>query len=126
MARAQGLPPAGAAALLAAAESAHQLTGPDGRAHLHCSSLPMPFTFAACADYAPSTSEGFAAYLTWQCVALCLVPDRNDLYAGARHQQPLVRLQHGFKTSAGAPSSTACSVVVHLWPPGAAAQNWHR
>ena len=73
----------------------------------------MPSTFAACADYAPSTSEGFAADLTGQCVARCMVPDNTDLDAGARHQQPLVRRQHGFKTSAGAPSFTACNAVVH-------------
>eukprot|EP00891_Asterochloris_glomerata_P004347 jgi/Astpho2/4347/Aster-x0201 len=42
----------------------------------------MPSTFAACADYAPSTSEGFAADLTMQCLARCMVPDSTDLDAG--------------------------------------------
>ena len=79
LARAQGLPPAGAAALLAAAESAHQLPALDGRAHLHSGSMPMPSTFAACADYAPSTSEGFAADLTRQCVTRCMVPNSSNL-----------------------------------------------
>ena len=79
LARAQGLPPAGAAALLAAAESAHQLPALDGRAHLHSGSMPMPSTFAACADYAPSTSEGFAADLMRQCVTRYMVPDSSNL-----------------------------------------------